>query len=49
MFLVEYGGRRWSMIIGAIGMAVSQLIVAITGTVIGSEDLAGQRVLMCVS
>jgi len=46
MFMVDKLGRRWTMISGAIGMAVCQLIVAITGTIIGQGDPAGQKVLV---
>lgn len=44
--MVDKLGRRWTMISGAIGMAVCQLIVAITGTIIGQGDPAGQKVLV---
>ncbi|GAA5851875.1 hypothetical protein JCM8547_000084 [Rhodosporidiobolus lusitaniae] len=37
-------GRRKTMIFGAVGMAASQLIIAIIGTAIGSGDPAGQKV-----
>ncbi|GAA6035474.1 hypothetical protein JCM8097_000272 [Rhodosporidiobolus ruineniae] len=43
---VDRLGRRKLMIIGACGMAVSQLVVAATGTAIGSSNPAGQKVLV---
>lgn len=43
LYLVEKMGRRNLLLMGAIGMAVSQYIVAITGTVAGVENLAAQR------
>ena len=36
-------GRRNLLLMGAIGMAVCQFIVAITGTAAGTTDLAAQR------
>lgn len=39
MILVESWGRRRLLLIGAAAMAVSQLIVAIVGTVIGADTL----------
>ena len=36
-------GRRNLLLMGAIGMCVCQFIVAITGTVAGTLDLAAQR------
>ncbi|KAF2163501.1 hypothetical protein M409DRAFT_68432 [Zasmidium cellare ATCC 36951] len=43
LYLVEKMGRRNLLLMGAIGMAVCQYIVAITGTVAGVENLAAQR------
>jgi MFS transporter, SP family, sugar:H+ symporter len=43
LYLVEKLGRRGLLFMGAIGMAVSQLIVAIVGTVAGTTDLPAQR------
>jgi SP family sugar:H+ symporter-like MFS transporter len=40
--MVERLGRR-NLLLGAIGMCVCQYIVAITGTVAGTSDLAAQR------
>jgi len=36
-------GRRNLLLMGAVGMAVCQFIVAITGTVAGVADLAAQQ------
>ena len=36
-------GRRNLLLMGAIGMCVCQFIVAITGTVAGTTDLAAQQ------
>ena len=41
--MVERLGRRNLLLLGAIGMCVCQCIVAITGTVAGTSDLAAQR------
>jgi MFS family permease len=41
--MVERLGRRNLLLLGAIGMCVCQYIVAITGTVAGTTDLAAQR------
>jgi SP family sugar:H+ symporter-like MFS transporter len=41
--MVERLGRRNLLLLGAIGMCVCQFIVAITGTVAGTTDLAAQR------
>jgi len=46
LYLVEKWGRRNLLLFGAIGMAVCQFIVAITGTVIGTAPGAGQQVLV---
>ncbi|KAK3074176.1 Plasma membrane low glucose sensor [Teratosphaeriaceae sp. CCFEE 6253] len=43
LYLVEKLGRRNLLLMGAIGMAVCQFIVAITGTVAGTTDQAAQR------
>lgn len=43
LYLVEKMGRRNLLLMGAIGMCVCQFIVAITGTVAGTTDLAAQR------
>lgn len=36
-------GRRNLLLMGAIGMCVCQFIVAITGTVAGTTDIAAQQ------
>lgn len=43
LYLVEKMGRRNLLLMGAIGMCIAQFIVAITGTVAGTTDLAAQR------
>lgn len=43
LYLVEKMGRRNLLLMGAIGMTVAQFVVAITGTVAGTNDLAAQR------
>ena len=43
LYLVEKMGRRNLLLMGAIGMCISQFIVAITGTVAGTTDVAAQR------
>ena len=43
LYAVEKLGRRNLLLTGAIGMAVCQYIVAITGTVAGTTNLAAQR------
>jgi len=43
LYLVEKWGRRWLLLFGAIGMTVCQLIVAIVGTVKGTEDVTAQK------
>ena len=43
LWLVEKMGRRNLLLFGAIGMTVSQFIVAITGTAAGTTDLSAQR------
>jgi SP family sugar:H+ symporter-like MFS transporter len=43
LYLVEKMGRRNLLLMGAVGMAVCQFIVAITGTVAGVSDLAAQQ------
>jgi SP family sugar:H+ symporter-like MFS transporter len=45
LYLVEKWGRRNLLLFGAIGMAVCQFIVAITGTV-GTENLSAQKALV---
>lgn len=42
----HFGGRRSMLLVGAAGMAISQLIVAITGTVVGNTNEAAQKVLI---
>jgi SP family sugar:H+ symporter-like MFS transporter len=42
LYLVEAWGRRNLLMFGAIGMAVCQFIVAITGTVVGSDNQSAQ-------
>lgn len=43
LYLVEKLGRRGLLLLGAIGMTVSQFIVAIVGTVAGTTNLPAQR------
>ncbi|EOD50236.1 putative mfs monosaccharide protein [Neofusicoccum parvum] len=43
LYMVEAWGRRNLLLFGAIGMAVCQFIVAITGTVTSVTDLAAQK------
>ncbi|KAF1823194.1 MFS transporter [Dissoconium aciculare CBS 342.82] len=43
LYLVEKLGRRNLLLLGAVGMAVCQFIVAITGTVAASTNLDAQR------
>ncbi|EAT83601.1 hypothetical protein HBI56_229400 [Parastagonospora nodorum] len=43
LYMVEKLGRRKLLLLGAVGMSVCQFIVAITGTVAGTTDLAAQR------
>lgn len=43
LWAVEKMGRRNLLLYGAIGMTVSQFLVAIIGTVAGTSDLAAQR------
>lgn len=44
LYLVEKLGRRNLLLMGAVGMSVCQFIVAITGTVAGTMDVAAQRI-----
>ncbi|KAF1951929.1 general substrate transporter [Byssothecium circinans] len=46
LYLVEAWGRRNLLLFGAIGMAVCQFIVAITGTVVGSGNPAAQNAMI---
>jgi SP family sugar:H+ symporter-like MFS transporter len=46
LYLVEAWGRRPLLLFGAIGMAISQFIVAGVGTGAGIENLAAQRALI---
>ncbi|KAF2807065.1 general substrate transporter [Mytilinidion resinicola] len=46
LYMVEKWGRRPLLLFGAIGMAVCQFIVAITGTVAGVQNLAAQKALI---
>lgn len=43
LYMVEKWGRRNLLLFGAIGMAVCQFIVAITGTVVGTQNQAAQN------
>ncbi|KAL1303110.1 hypothetical protein AAFC00_006548 [Neodothiora populina] len=43
LYLVEKMGRRNLLLMGAVGMCVCEFIVAITGTVAGTTDLAAQN------
>ncbi|GFZ51919.1 Probable glucose transporter rco-3 [Saitozyma sp. JCM 24511] len=49
MWAADNIGRRPLMIWGAVGMAVSQIIVAAVGVAIPSDDLSGQKVLVAFS
>lgn len=42
LYLVEKWGRRNLLLFGAIGMAVCQFIVAITGTIVGTTNSSAQ-------
>jgi SP family sugar:H+ symporter-like MFS transporter len=46
LYLVEKWGRRNLLLFGAVGMAVCQFIVAITGTVAGVENQSAQKALV---
>ena len=46
MVLVDRAGRRKLLLIGAAVMCISHFIVAITGTIIGNGNPAGQKVLV---
>jgi hypothetical protein len=46
LYLVEKEGRRNLLLFGAVGMAVCQFIVAITGTVAGIDNQSAQKVLI---
>ena len=46
LWLVEKWGRRNLLLFGAIGMAVCQFIVAITGTVAGVDNQSAQKALI---
>lgn len=46
LYLVEKWGRRNLLLFGAVGMAVCQFIVAITGTVAGTENRPAQNALV---
>ncbi|KAF2146940.1 uncharacterized protein K452DRAFT_348575 [Aplosporella prunicola CBS 121167] len=46
LYLVEKWGRRNLLLFGAVGMAITQLLVAIIGTVVGSEDMPAQRAMI---
>lgn len=46
LWMVEAWGRRRLLLFGAIGMAVCQFIVAITGTVTSVTDLPAQRAMI---
>jgi len=46
LYLVEKWGRRNLLLFGAVGMAVCQFIVAITGTVAGTENQSAQKALV---
>jgi SP family sugar:H+ symporter-like MFS transporter len=46
LYLVEKWGRRNLLLFGAIGMAVCQFIVAITGTVSGVDNKSAQQALI---
>jgi len=44
LYLVEKMGRRNLLLMGAIGMCICQYVVAITGTVAGTDDQSAQKV-----
>ncbi|KAF1969193.1 general substrate transporter [Bimuria novae-zelandiae CBS 107.79] len=46
LYMVEKWGRRNLLLFGAIGMAVCQFIVAITGTVVGTSNQAAQNAMI---
>ncbi|BGP42994.1 Plasma membrane low glucose sensor [Rhodotorula kratochvilovae] len=46
LWLTDKAGRRTMLLIGGVGMAVCHFIVAITGTVVSSDNDAGQKVLI---
>lgn len=46
LWMVEKWGRRNLLLFGAVGMAVSQFIVAGVGTGAGIENLAAQKALI---
>lgn len=46
LYLVEKWGRRNLLLFGAVGMAVCQFIVAITGTVAGVDNQSAQKALV---
>ncbi|CAI6332139.1 unnamed protein product [Periconia digitata] len=46
LYMVEAWGRRNLLLFGAVGMAVCQFIVAITGTVVGSGNPAAQNAMI---
>jgi len=46
LYLVEAWGRRNLLLFGAIGMAVCQFVVAITGTVVGTDNAAAQNAMV---
>lgn len=43
LYLVEKMGRRGLLLYGGIGMTISQFIVAIVGTVSGTDNIEAQR------
>lgn len=43
---IERFGRRRLLLVGAIGMAICEFIVAIVGVTVSTNDLAGQHVLI---
>jgi len=46
MYLVDKAGRRSMLLVGAAGMAISQLIVAIVGVATSADNQASQKVLI---
>lgn len=46
IWAVDKAGRRPLLLLGAAGMAISQLIVAIVGITVSDTNLAGQKVLI---
>lgn len=48
LILVDRWGRRNLLLLGAAGMAISQLVVAVVGTVLPGSDVANKILIACV-